>query len=309
MSRAQADFIERRAVFMKKIITKIKKLPLKKKIRIAAAAVLTACFVTVAMVSSWFSNQKKAAEMYKVEYPNALYINAAYREDQVYFDLGGIEVNGFLRDENHDLINADGTPLGEDDEPVPITKKEYVFSVSGSNTTQFILQMAHTNNNMFTYKVYNATQVTTKPASGEYITFEPHLNSHTENPLLEIGSDIIDKNRTDPLYYIKGEQILGDGVNSSYKNPTGTYSGGVVLANKSTADKTYYYPTYGDNTEVEAHSVPSYWQTTLENTSAEIDANKRFRKYFILEVTWPNRPASTEENETDLMYFSAKRIA
>ena len=47
------------------------------------AAVLSVCLLIAIPVAAWFGNQRKAAELQKIKYPNALFINAAYREDQV----------------------------------------------------------------------------------------------------------------------------------------------------------------------------------------------------------------------------------
>ena len=170
---------------MKKILKTLKGLALSKRYRIIFASVFTVAFVIMIPVYAWFANQKKAAEMFKVGYPNVLYINAAHREDQINMALDGINVNEYLYD-------TDGNPQ-EDNEgnPIKITEERYVFSVSGSNTTQFILQMAHTNNNLFTYKIYAATEQTTKPSSGTYVEYKA-TNEHTENKMIFTGDTVSD---------------------------------------------------------------------------------------------------------------------
>ena len=75
---------------MKKIVHKIKELTAAKKIRLAVALLLTAAMMVAVPTYAWFSQQQKAAEMYKVQYPNSLYINAAHREDQIFFDLDAV---------------------------------------------------------------------------------------------------------------------------------------------------------------------------------------------------------------------------
>ena len=56
--------------------------------------------------------------MFKVKYPNALYINAAHREDRINFKLDGIDVD------NTYVENVDGTlALGNDGKPIKKTKK------------------------------------------------------------------------------------------------------------------------------------------------------------------------------------------
>ena len=138
---------------MKKIIEKFKKLSVGKKVQLLSAVVLTAAVIAIIPTYAWFSYQRRAAEMFKVEYPNAQYINAAQREDQVQFDLSGINVNEYWRNESGQLLDINGDVVTGEASPAKITKKQYVFSVSGSNTKKYILQLAHTTNNYFTYTV------------------------------------------------------------------------------------------------------------------------------------------------------------
>lgn len=278
-----------------------------KKVQILLAVILTVAVIIAVPVYAWFSNQRKAAEMFKVEFPNALYLNAAYREDQVQFDLGGININEYLKDSEGHFLNASGNIAGENEEPAKITKKQYIFSVSGTNTYNYILQMAHTTNNMFTYKVYSATPQETEPNSGDYViykttpkTSEDDLGVHTENPLLVIGDDVIDQANSHTQYYVKGAEIDGE-----YKNARTTDS---TLAMLLSDDSKYYSKSLGSNTNVEDHAVPLYWQKKINLSETDWDANKKFCNYYILEVTWANRSGHTiEDKETDLIYFSVKR--
>ena len=138
--------------FMNNAIRRFLDLPIKRKIVVVTAVLLTIALSISIPVYAWFSKQRKAAEMFKVQYPNSLYINAAHREDRIYFNLDGIDVNNYL-------YNPDGTPQkDEHGNALKVTKYRYVFAVSGDNTEEFTLQMAHTNNNMFTYTIYPATQ-------------------------------------------------------------------------------------------------------------------------------------------------------
>lgn len=276
---------------MKRIIKKLSMLSFKTKVQIISAATLTLALSVAIPVYSWFSNQKKAAEMFKVEYPNSLYINAANREDQVEFELGGININEYVRDENKDLVLDETTH-----EPIKIDKKRYVFSVSGSNTNTYILQMAHTTNNQFTYRVYQATQTNAKPSDDvEYVEFKTNHEAHTENPLYAVGDDVVNRDSDTTLYYIKGNEVSGN-----YLNPDGT-------GKKALPSGTYYSPNYGTNSNVDPYAVPLYWQATI---NANQLSNKVFCNYFILEVTWENREGQTiEDKETDLIYFSVKRTS
>lgn len=270
---------------MKNLIDKFKGLTVSKKIQIIAAMIFTIALLVTIPVYAWFTNQKKAAEMFKIEYPNALYINAAHREDQVNFALDGININAYQTDANGDIVTD------SNNQPVKISEKRYVFSVSGSNTNQFVLQMAHTNNNLFTYKIYAATEQTKEPDSGTYVKYKA-TGEHTENTMVFTG-DTVSKN--DTLYYVKGDEVSGRYLNMD---------SGASVAQSGTSNAEYY-KTYGNNTNVESHAVPSYWQATI---NADQGANKQFCKYFILEVTWDNTVQATQTaKETDLVYFSVTR--
>lgn len=268
---------------MKKIVEKIKGLTTAKKIQLCAACVLTVALLTAITVYAWFTGQKKAAEMFKVAHPNSLYINAAHREDQVNFALDGININDYQIDELGNIVTDDNN------NPKKITEKRYVFSVSGSDTNKFILQMAHTNNNLFTYKIYEATETTTKPSSDTTYVEYKATGEHTENTMVFPGDTV---RKGDMLYYVMGDQITG-----KYKNVA---DGQIIAKNNDT----YYTKTYGENTNVEEHAVPSYWQATIDSA----EANKQFCKHFILEVTWDIAEQDTQTaKETDLVYLSVER--
>lgn len=278
---------------MKKIFKKYNMLSFRTKVQIISAVTLTLAIALVVPVYAWFSNQKKAAEMFKIEYPNSLYINAANREDQVEFELGGININEYVRDSNKDLVLDPET-----NEPIKISKKQYVFSVSGTNTNTYTLQMAHTTNNYFTYRIYQATQTSVKPPSGEYVEFSTNHGAHTENPLLTVGDDVVNTASDTTLYYIKGAEI---------GNPSTSYLNLDASGTQALPSGTYYTPNYGDNSNVEIRDVPLYWQASV---NANQLSNKVFCNYFILEVTWENRSGKIiEDKETDLIYFSVKRTS
>lgn len=269
---------------MKRIIEKFNRLTVSKKIQLIAAVVFTVGLVATVSVYAWFTNQRKAAEMFKIAHPNALYINAAHREDQVNFALGGIDVNDYQVDDNGNIVTD------EDGDPVKINEKRYVFSVSGSDTDKFILQMAHTNNNLFTYRIYEATETTTRPSSETTYVEYKATGEHTENNDMVFSGDNVSAG--DMLYYVKGNQITGE-----YKNMD---TGSSIAKNNDS----YYSKTYGDNKNVEEHAVPSYWQAVINSE----EANKQFCKHFILEVTWDTAVQDTQTaKETDLVYLSVER--
>ncbi|MCR4840829.1 MAG: hypothetical protein K5848_04715, partial [Lachnospiraceae bacterium] len=145
---------------------KFKEMSVSRRIQLVAAVILTAAVMILIPVFAWFTNQKKAAEMFKIQYPNSLYINAAHREDRLYFDLDELDLEEYY-------LGEDGRPKNFNDDPNGTpeyhkkTYKLYAFSVSGEGTKKFILQLAHTNNNNLKYTVYNATQTAIKPEGTE----------------------------------------------------------------------------------------------------------------------------------------------
>ena len=282
---------------MKKITKKIKELSLRKKIQLSVAIALTVSLSIAIPVYAWFANQKKAAEMYKIEYPNSLYINAAHREDRMYFDLDELDLDEYFMDEDNRPINYNQDPDGNP-EYREKDHRLYAFSVSGEGTTNFTLQLAHTNNNELTYKIYEATQTPTKPSGFEnfdYVHYERHMGAsdNSENPLTGFSDDLSVKD----AYYIKGSEVQGENKNSDTSNP--------VLAIKATNNK-YYSKTYGENDNVQANAVPTYWQKIITLNRSDINSNtKQFCKYYILEVSWTSSQKNSKE--TDMIYLAVKR--
>ena len=311
---------------IKNLFKKIGHLPAKTKIRVVIAFMAAVGLMVTAGVYAWFNEQKKAAEMFKVEYPNSLYINAAHREDRVFFDLGGIDVNAYEKDEyNNTIYYVTGTntinyALDENDQPVideyghpvydktgeahKIADKKYVFSVSGAGTDEFILQLAHTNNNKFTYTVYPATQYVTAAPSGtsknDIVKYTTSKDSHTENTLQVIYDKYDDEAEPMDLYYVKGATAINLLPKNNDENNLGI---------RDDSD-TYYKETYGTYSTAKVHedAMPSYWQADITLADNEIDENKGFCKYYILVVTWNSaQQARQEKKETDMVYLSAKR--
>ena len=311
---------------MNKVINEFKALSLKKKIQLFIAMVATVALVVAVPVYAWFTNLKKAAEMYKIKYPNALYINAAHREDRVFFNLDGINTtSNYLMDLDDQYIKQSVTyNEGEEDEYtvdelIPINHKYYVFSVSGSNTSYFTLQLAHTNNNKFTYRVYSADQKTTLDSAesavsgyssmtnaekmSRIIKYQTHTNSHSENSM-QLDGDLFVNDQAPLLYYVRSASPLP----LVDKNPDSVKA---KQAEDDTSD-TYYKKTFGDadpddpNSNVEVSSIPTYAQVNV----AVPAANKDFCQYFILEVEWNSEEQSGQTSkETDIVYLSVVRTA
>ena len=108
------------------------------------------------------------------------------------------------------------------------------------------------------------------------------------------------------MYYTLGAYVTGNTLNPK--------EGTSVLADDS-VDEKCYAKTYGDNSNVEAHAIPLYWQAQVTLNRNEIDRNtKQFRKFYILKVKWnetAEQQADRQGNtkETDLVYLAVKRIS
>ena len=290
---------------MKKLLNKLNTLSVRRRIEIGVAVLLTVALIVSIPAYSWFSNQRKAAEMFKVEYPNSLYINAAHREDRIFFNLDAININEYKLDPitKEQIVDEHG-------EPYKVDKFMYAFSVSGSNSQRFLLQMGHTTNNQFTYTVYEATQYRNESdaraavTDGEgvehtdrIVSYITHPDSHQENKL-QITWDRYNEEEggTDgTLYYVLEDDVHMSPLN---QDTPGT-------AARSGRE---YDATYGGYSRVQTNAIPLYWQKLISLRTSEIDVNKNFCKYFILVVTWDEAvQALQEKKESDLVYFSVLR--
>ena len=265
---------------MNRVFERFDRLPRKRKMMIVTAVTLTfALFVTIPSYA-WFYSQRKAAEMFKVKYPNSLYINAAHREDRKFFELDEIDVDE----------EVNGTRL---------LKKRYAFSVSGEGTENYTMQLAYTTNNKFTYKIYKATEMTT--SQGADTEHKMHKNAADPD---NVGDDEnLPENKlvfsdeitgTHAYYKVSGDAIEGRYLNIENNDPTQAVTD---------PNNTYHVKTYNSNTNVQSDAVPVYWQTDIET---QIDPNtKQFCDYYILEVNWTAEHRNNKE--TDMVYLAIER--
>ena len=147
--------------------------------------ILSASFV----VYSWFGNKHEIARMQEIVPPNNIYLSAAHREAEIYFQVGEVNTNST---DNY---------------------REYVFSVSGQRIPYYVLKLAHTTNNPFTYEIYPATVSTTQPNGVEgvdYVKYEA-TGVHTTGSPDAVPGDI---SGTGTYYYT----ISGSKINGNYQN-------------------------------------------------------------------------------------------
>ena len=269
-----------------------KELSLAKKIQFILASVLSLILIAGMPAFAWFSHQRQLAELQQIKEPDLLYITAANAEDVKFFDLSAIKVK-----EGNDAIT----------EPV-----YYPFAVAGKYVATFTLQMAHTANNPFIYKIYEGTAYTTRSAAetaaGDHgVVAEYKLNGAwdtlAQNGVILTGEPKpIEKSDAQTTIYI----VKGDELNAGYLNST-TENG------RTLADSSFHEYCYDDYDDVIDFEEPLYWQCTgipsLPDNSPYV--GQPFMKTFLLEISWTAEDVANNrinnDKETDIVYLSAFR--
>lgn len=257
--------------------------------------ILALCFTMFLMVGvsvyAWFAFSGTLQTLTKVKEPENMDIRAgggtgtASPDPIVNFDLSDIDITKI----------AEGTP------------ELRVFTVSpGDYKIKYKLQLAHTTNIPFTYKIYYA-------AAG---TVEDHDVVYSR--LSGTG---------DTYYYKKGNEITlttknpapdPDDPNNSEKNGVAYY--GRELADTDT-DNYYYKNTYTvGSDEPEIYAIPVYMQSgTIPQANQlpqSLPNDDNSYDYYILEINWDEEAAATHfsewneaanKKETDMIYITASR--
>lgn len=299
---------------MHRIISSIKRLSNVRKMELIIAIILTSALIVVIPTFAWFANQNRAAEMYKINNPNSLFLSAAHREDSVNFEINGINADEILVDGNGDKI-LDGS--GNEQK---ITHMYYAFNVTGDSVSKFTIQLAYTTNNPFTYEIYAANELDTKPAAvagqaidyveytltGDTVEGMPQL-SGSEYHLLAAPPD----DPADPptkLYYQINSTETDGGIAVAGKY-TGRYLNSTSGTDaNSDPESSYYDMAYEEYSNTEQHAKAVYWQATNVSAIEGTDnPNKQpFSRHFILKVSWPAGSLDNTAKETDIVYISVK---
>lgn len=141
--------------------------------------------------------------------------------------------------------------------------KDYVIAVKKDKPTNYILQIGHTTNIPFTYKLYKATED----------------NSGT---VIYVGADNITYKYKKSDTEIKGKYLNKISDDKILANSTGTY----------------HEQTYESYSKIQENAEPLYWKSndpTLGTGTDLVD-------YYILTVSWEKRPAGQHEDETNDKY-------
>ncbi len=225
----------------------------------ALAFVLLFAFLCALPVASWLFVSRIAGAVTPISDPTALFINAANQEDLRYLQLSGIDV-------------SEGT------------YKDFVFCVRGNNVNRYLLQLAYTTNNQFTFEIYRATLSTgSVPQSAlGVVEYTPHDGS------------------SDQLYYIPDASSRIDG--HFLNNRTGSDK----LAKD---DDDFHDATYGGYSSVDRFAEPLYWHSdsSILVPDEDKDAMENFFHYFIIRVIWSE--GKTNDKETDIIFISAKNTS
>lgn len=212
-----------------------------------ATAIAIVCAVPVL---GWFTKQRRMSTLAKVKPPTALNIGAGNKEDSVYIDLGDIDV-----------------------EDSQVTSKSFVFCVySDENKGSYKLQLAHTTNIPFTYKIYFASA--TDDQNEATVTY-------------------VSKENTNTYYYKKVKEIQGAYLNKQ--------------ADKQIANENKHNDTYGDYNNVQINAEPLYWQNTSAINPIGNQGENGFVDYYILELSWKTGNLKNDK-ETDMVYLTAGMV-
>ena len=231
--------------------------------------------ITALPVVAWFHSQRTLARMQRVNPPDAIYLSAAHRENEVNFQVGGVDV-------------AD------------LDHQDYVFSVAGKRISTYRLRLAHTTNNPFTYTLYEANfyDSATKPATGEFVEYRasgvktPGADAITVNPDVTGG---------ETYYYSIKTQTVGETTSPVL------VSGRVLNADSNdssiaAASGQYHTYTYGSqSTNIQKNAEPLYW---ISNDITGSAANSpSFCHNYILRVSWDPEEVDLLNRETDIIYL------
>ena len=257
------------------------------KVQAISAAFLTLALIIGLPVYAWFALGGKIEAFTKIKEPDNLDIRAGHYDAVQYFSLNDIDIEKI----------ATGTP------------HRVVFSVSaGDYKIPYQIQLAHTTNIPFKYKIYRATEYTSSdvPANPDVTYISETLRNQG-------------KTAAEYTFYYKKKtkEVAGEQVVDEIE---------LVVKNRDSASKTnygrwlalgsgsYYTDTYDGGDKPEIYAVPVYEQSgriTYDSTS--------LHDYFILEISVDDDVAeggnfsdwnvAENKKETDMIYLTASRYS
>jgi hypothetical protein len=233
------------------------KFGLRQRLELAAAALLTVLLAVVLGTQAWLFHQRSLRTMTAINAPVNLSISAGDPTNaSECIELGDIDVS------------KDGS-------------KDYVFSIHGTASEKYILQLAHTTNIPFTYTISYAELLDDDDA---------------------VPDDVVVYTAGDETYYYR--KIASDAAVTDSQS-TIEVPGTWLNLNTTTklADATHHALTYGAYDNVQKNAEPLYWQSSpITPRSMVNNAEEKFCDYYILTITWSGLK---NDRETDLVYLMA----
>ena len=248
-----------------------------KKVQAIIASVVTLILLIAIPIYAWFTLGKNIEAFTKIKEPDNLDIRAGHYDAVQYFSLNDIDIENV----------ASGNP------------HRVVFSVSaGDYKIPYQIQLAHTTNIPFKYKIYRAREFINAPSSGTYVTYisEP-LKAQAQEEQEEINYT---------FYYSMLDEVA---LSPKNPDPNSINNYGRQLALGSDA---YYNDTYKGGDAPEIYAIPLYEQSGKipYDSASEHD-------YFILEISFDETAIAkegfsdwneaTNKKETDMVYLTASR--
>lgn len=246
------------------------------------AAVLLTLVLVTSTVYAWLNTSRRLAAITHVTDPTAIFITAGHQEEIKYLNLGGIDVE------------EGGAPLPGDSGK---KYRDYVFCIKGIGVISYKIQLAHTTNNQFEFKLYAATETAGDPLAGNQgaVPFIIHDPLESDASIPDAAGNPANVSVGDTIYY-----SIPSGAAEIPMTPLNKKSGELLGKN----DDGYYTKTYDgySASKVNEYAVPIYWHTV---NAIGVDASDiEFYDYYILRVVWP--ADAKNDKETDILYISAK---
>jgi hypothetical protein len=253
----------------------------RKKMLLIAAISATVLLAVSTFTLAWFSWQASLKSVVKVKNPSKIQILAGNTEDVSNINIGNISLAS-LNDEKR-ITHKD------DNGEVTGYSRQYVFSVCSENDSyglpsgyNYTVQLGHTTNLDFTYKLYRV--------SGK----AKEVTSYTEDDLAGIQSGALAEyesaDKVTKYLYQRGEE---------------------VKLTKIEADDSETYGTFTGENQVQTAARPVYLKTDGQEPAKFSETDEEyetwyFTDYYILEVCWDygvGEKAVPSTKETDMAYL------
>lgn len=216
---------------------------MKHKNRAVFAAVLAALALLAVPVLAWLYMQRSMETITKINMPNALLIGAGDAKPIQQLELGNIDVSETNR------------------------YKDVVFCVYSEKPgiIRYYLQLAHTTNIGFNYKIYKAK-----------------LSQDGELSYLD-------------KKYKKGDPLEGTYLNKASDTGYATDKYHAITYPNSSGSQNGYE-------HVQTSAEPLYWKSTnIETLPADTDSTGYYVNYYILHISWDETVKNNKE--TDMIYI------